>query len=215
VHRYLLAEKSFSKIDVFDQRPTPGGVWNYTPWTVLDSDFSIPRVRPTTLPDTPVWDSQSSTAQFVSPVYDYLETNIPHTLMNYGDTPFAKGTSLFPHHERVLEYLQGYAEDIKPLLQLETQVREVKRTSVDNVKFWDVTTLNLTTKEQKTGRYDAIVVASGHYNDPFVPEIPGLAALNERYPGLISHSKFYKRPEQYTDKVSETCISLICVRRRD
>ena len=49
--------------------------------------------------------------------------------------------------------------------------------------------------------YDAVVVASGHYNDPFIPDIPGLVDFDKAYPGAISHSKFYRRPNDFKDKV--------------
>ena len=48
--------------------------------------------------------------------------------------------------------------------------------------------------------YDAIVVASGHYAVPHIPDIKGIRQWNEGYPGRISHSKLYRRPEDYAGK---------------
>lgn len=45
--------------------------------------------------------------------------------------------------------------------------------------------------------YDAIVAATGHYNVPQIPPIPGIARWNKAYPGAIIHSKFYRSPEHY------------------
>jgi len=62
----------------------------------------------------------------------------------------------------------------------------------------------LESKEVSTETFDAVIVASGHYDDPFVPDIAGLEAWNSTLPGSISHSKFYRQPEVFTGKV---CLS--------
>ncbi|EKG12696.1 Flavin-containing monooxygenase FMO [Macrophomina phaseolina MS6] len=48
--------------------------------------------------------------------------------------------------------------------------------------------------------FDALVVASGHYYVPFVPSIPGLIEFDESFPGVISHSKHYRNPEDFRNK---------------
>lgn len=203
LNRYLAAEKKFSKIEVFEQRPSVGGVWNYTPLNVLDNEFSIPRTQPTKLPDTAVWTDSSSEAQFVSPVYDFLETNIPHTLMNYSDRSFPENSSLFPQHAVVKDYLDAYAKELEPMLSLATQVLHVRKVqSTDRApSCWEVEVLDLQTNKRRTEEFDAVMVASGHYNDPFIPDIKGLASFNRAHPGCVSHSKYYRRPDQYAGKV--------------
>lgn len=42
-----------------------------------------------------------------------------------------------------------------------------------------------------------MVVASGHYNTPRIPDIPGLARWREKYPERVQHSKTYRHPEDY------------------
>ncbi|KAK7755787.1 monooxygenase [Diatrype stigma] len=198
--KYLAAEKRFSKIEVFEQRASVGGIWNYTPLNVLDEEFSIPRTQPTKLPDTAVWTDSSSEAQFVSPVYDFLETNIPHTLMNYSDQIFPESSSLFPQHAVVKDYLDAYAKELEPMLSLGTQVLHVKKVQGTNRAYWEVEVLELQTNKRRTEEFDAVMVASGHYNDPFIPDIKGLAEFNRAHPGCVSHSKFYRRPDQYAGK---------------
>jgi cation diffusion facilitator CzcD-associated flavoprotein CzcO len=49
--------------------------------------------------------------------------------------------------------------------------------------------------------FDSVVVASGHYHSPNVPDIPGLKEWKSRWPERVSHSKTYRRPEDFKDQV--------------
>jgi cation diffusion facilitator CzcD-associated flavoprotein CzcO len=181
---------------VFEQREVVGGVWNATPGldSPIDDEFAIPRTQPSEIPP-----SATKDGEFLSPIYDELDTNIPHQIMNYCDQKFPQGSSLFPQHRKVLDYLQQYAEDIKPLLRLGVQVLDV--VAIEN-SMWSIRTKSIRTPEITTAVYDAVVVSSGHYDDPFIPDIMGLKAWNAAHPGIISHSKYYRRPEIYKNKVS-------------
>lgn len=205
--RYFLAEKKFSQVQVFEQRATPGGVWNYTP-EHGEKQFRLPRTVPTEEPDEPIYAPGSAAPTFVSPVYDFLETNIPQTLMNYCDKPFPEGCALFPTHATVLRYLEEYAEDLSEHLVMSTQVLKVSKVGDDagGPRCWEVETRDLRSGEVARRQFDAVLVASGHYNDPFVPDIPGLAEFEKRFPGSISHSKFYRRPDQFKDKVRASTL---------
>jgi cation diffusion facilitator CzcD-associated flavoprotein CzcO len=204
------SQKAFTKIDVFEQRATVGGLWNHTAPNVHDGDFAIPRSQPTTLPDTPTWAEGVAPSQFASPVYDLLEINIPHTLMNYSDHQFPQGSSLFPRHVVVKQYLHDYADGVRDLITLETQVLGVEKLQSGPREKWRLELHHLGSKETRTEEYDAVLIAGGHYNDPFIPQIPGLARLNEQYQGSVTHSKFYKRPDVFQNKVRQ----LICQETR-
>ncbi|KAI1498036.1 putative flavin dependent monooxygenase [Biscogniauxia marginata] len=198
--KYLVAEKKFSKIEVFEQRSTVGGIWNYTPLSVVDNEFTIPRTRPSTLPDTAIWANELTGPQFVSPVYNFLETNIPHTLMNYSDRRFPEGSPLFPGHAVVRQYLEDYARELQSVLSLHTQVLSVQKILNGAQSCWELEVLDMKTNWKRTIKFDAVVVASGHYNDPFIPDIKGLDEFDRMYPGCVSHSKFYRLPDQYEGK---------------
>lgn len=49
--------------------------------------------------------------------------------------------------------------------------------------------------------FDATIVASGKYNIPYIPNIPGLVEYEETYPGSIMHSKHYRGLPPFKDKV--------------
>lgn len=116
---------------------------------------------------------------------------------------------MFPGHSVVRQYLEKYADEIRPLIKLSSQILSVTKTSKENGngRGWRVKVLDLNTRTTTTTHFDAIVVASGHYNDPFVPSIPGLEEFNKDYPTAISHSKFYKSPSSFNGKVSSSLLA--------
>ncbi|PVH92764.1 FAD/NAD(P)-binding domain-containing protein [Periconia macrospinosa] len=211
--KYLKAESAFSQIVVFEQRARVGGVWNYTPAVPpsYQTDFSIPRTKPASAVETP-WRRTSSgckrdegEAIFPSPIYDGLETNIPHTLMNFSDKKFPEGTPLFPPFRVVGEYLSEYAADIASYIRLGMQVHSVESVRREGNVEWEISYTDLRAEGEGGGGkgrevFDAVVVATGHYSDPYVPDIPGVREWRERYGGDVTHSKYYKNPGSYAGK---------------
>ncbi|KAM5354966.1 hypothetical protein ACJ41O_001612 [Fusarium nematophilum] len=49
-------------------------------------------------------------------------------------------------------------------------------------------------------RFDALIVASGHYHLPYIPDIPGLAEYDERLPGRIKHTKHFDTAQEFAGK---------------
>lgn len=120
--------------------------------------------------------------------------------MGYSDLDWPSGCQLFPEHEAVLQYLKQYSEDIRHLIAFQTQVTDVFLNSQDQ---WQVKTQRLSpdgANEMKVHVFDAVLVANGHFNVPFVPSVPGIEAWVKQHPGSIIHSKFYRRPEDYIGK---------------
>lgn len=203
----MIAERAFSRIAIFEQRANVGGLWNYIACPDDATRGVVPQTNPHAERDEPIWqdndargvpDQQTSDqAEFMSPVYDRLETNIPRGLMGFSDLNWPDDCQLFPGHDGVLKYIECYAEHLQHLIQLQTQVLEVKR-SPDG--HWVVKSKRLARKEANNVEeqvFDAVVVANGHFNVPYIPSVPGIDAWNEAYPGTILHSKFYRKPEQY------------------
>ena len=170
-------------------------------------NIDIPQINPFQPFEEPLWrtgayengERRRKQATFISPMYDRLETNIPHTLMAYSDDPSIANNQLFPSREAVLRYLETYGEDVRHLVQFETQVISVHR-SADIKDAWHLTVRDLSSNRTSSKTYDAVVVASGHYSIPHIPDIKGIKQWNEAYPGRISHSKFYRRPDDFAGK---------------
>lgn len=202
--KYLLAENCFDTIDVFEQQASFGGVWNYSndPIDTID----IPQTNPHQPLDEPIWRPCSNPngvangaqkATFVSPMYERLETNIPHSIMKFSDMPSLEDHQLFPSREVVTQYLEDYGEDVKHLVSFQTQVMDISQTrpGAHQVRLKDLRTNTVYEKI-----YDAVVVANGHYTVPILPKIKGIEKWNQTSPGVISHTKFYRRPKPFADK---------------
>lgn len=120
--------------------------------------------------------------------------------MNFSDQKFPDGTLLFPHHSDILTYLRKYGEDVEPLISFEKQVVRIEKDQTKPEAKWAVEIKDLASDQIASAEYDAILVSSGHYSEPFLPDIPGLVEFNKAYPESIIHSKHYKIPNVFEDK---------------
>ncbi|KAF9691128.1 hypothetical protein EKO04_010860 [Ascochyta lentis] len=213
--KYLRAEKAFSKIVLFEQRPRDGGIWNYTSEERDEDLFTVPQTNPSGKNQEPIWKHEmsgpthnesngvngvSKYPAFVSPMYERLETNIPRGLMGFKDLDWPQDSQLFPKHQTVLKYIEDYGRDVQDTVRYATQITDVTPTCEDPASSWSVTSRDLKTSATKTETYDAVIVANGHFITPYIPEIRNIADWNKAHPGVISHSKYYRRPEEFTGK---------------
>ncbi|OTA67854.1 FAD/NAD(P)-binding domain-containing protein [Hypoxylon sp. EC38] len=212
--KYLQAQNdAFPQIDVFEQQAEVGGVWNYSPVARPIDSLPVPQTdaRPQK-PDPPVFEGGDGDGVgggegkgkplFPSPMYEDLHTNIPHTLMKYSDLGFRDGCEIFPTRDDVQAYLVAYARDVRHRIRFSTQVADVAlRPDGRGRERWDVRTTDLLTGREDRDTYDAVVVASGHYSTPYIPDgIGGIAEFHKAHPGTISHSKLYRNAEPYRGK---------------
>ncbi|TPR06227.1 hypothetical protein CAN33_0020360 [Aspergillus niger] len=51
-----------------------------------------------------------------------------------------------------------------------------------------------------TETFDAVIVASGHYNVPSIPPIPGLSTTALTHPHAFEHAKAFRHADNYTNK---------------
>ena len=146
---------------------------------------------------------------------------------------FPQGTEDFVSHSVLKDYIQDTAikTEVDAITKYNTEVQNVVKTG----NKWVVRTAKLRTTDtgalsqeilttvsvhsyskKKTPRpltspqnFDAVVVASGHYHSPRVPDIPGLAEWKRLYPDRIQHSKGYRSPKDYQGKVTFPPASII------
>jgi cation diffusion facilitator CzcD-associated flavoprotein CzcO len=198
VAKYLIAEKAFDTIDIYEQQSEVGGVWNYSP--NISGKVAIPQTTPNGPPEPPIWPKKAPAPLFSNSMYDRLNTNIPKGLMGFSDPKFPSESLLFPIREDVQSYLVQYSQEIRQLIKFSTQVVKVLDTSATNRPNWELTSKSTITDISEVLDYDAIVVANGHYSVPFVPDVRGIDTFNKAYPSVITHSKAFRSPASFKDK---------------
>ena len=119
----------------------------------------------------------------------------PQTLKEYG--PGAP----YRHHTVVRQWI----EDIfirgghDRLLELRTSVELVVKVKDE----WEVTLRKVVNGSNYWWKetFDAVVVASGHYNVPWFPLVEGFLEYDQQFPGAIVHSKHFRAGRNYKGKV--------------
>lgn len=117
--------------------------------------------------------------------------------MKFFDMPSLEDHQLFPSREVVTQYLEDHGQDVRHLVSFQTQVTDIRQTrsGAHQVRLKDLQTNTVYEKS-----YDAVVVANGHYTVPNLPNIKGIREWNQLNTGVISHTKFYRRPGPFADK---------------
>ncbi|OAL40688.1 hypothetical protein AYO20_00424 [Fonsecaea nubica] len=221
----LVKEQTFDTIRVFERNTIAGGTWVYT----ADHSPKIPSLRKLLKhqADLPVrtpagFPSETARTEAInSPqlrysdtgIHENLHSNLPPQTMCFTQEPIPEILS-----ERTLvqygsnapfrhrEVIRGWVEDIfvrggtHHLIEFNTTVERAQKKGDE----W-VLTLRSAPPGSKMNYwwqevFDALVVATGHFSLPYVPDIAGLADYDERYPERIQHSKHFRSVEQFRGK---------------
>jgi cation diffusion facilitator CzcD-associated flavoprotein CzcO len=113
--------------------------------------------------------------------------------------------SLFPKHGDVLAYLEEYGKDVRSMICFNAQITSVKcrhenGQDGEEKTSWEVQSLHLPSTTARIEIYDAVVVATGHYAVPYIPDIEGIREWHESFPKSISHAKFFRSPDDLAEK---------------
>lgn len=201
----LAAEPGAFSIDVFDKRPTIGGVWCYG-----GDKTGLALPVPSTDPN--VSDVVTSPPRLVvGPMYKHMETNLTDTLMEFAGVPFKPKTKDFVPRDSVLKYLEEYAKTIPKPVNFRLATDVVKVTAAEKwtlvSRACEVTqsrgapvSAESTASEDQVDVYDAVVVANGHSELPYIPATPGLKEWAESDPSSVTHSKYFDDCAPYQGK---------------
>lgn len=190
----------------------------------------LPLPTPTKLPTRRPKLAQARHAE--SSVYPYLETNVDSLAMSFSqeaipearsrlsvskhgdDTPFRSHAVIRGYIESLVrrngyEKLVSYKTSVELAEKVGNEWRLVLRKDGDvggEDEWWEEW-------------FDAVVVASGHFNVPYIPRIKGLEALERKHPGSVKHSKMFRGRDAYRGKVRalqrtlQESLSLMLIRK--
>ncbi|KAI1075631.1 FAD/NAD(P)-binding domain-containing protein [Whalleya microplaca] len=197
-------------VTVFERTGVVGGVWDFNPQP--DRDPPFPNVRPPNKNWADVEKEGLSPEEVAlrhgppGPCYNGLKNNIPTPVMRSSLLHWPEGSGEFVDQKVVRQYIDDIARihNVYDNILFHTRVESVAKPVGD--RQWSVETSTLLntkssyTLTKKSWRFDAVIVASGHYHVPFVPDVRGLAVWKQRFPGRVTHSKQYRTPEPFRDQ---------------
>ncbi|WVQ72197.1 hypothetical protein IAR50_001743 [Cryptococcus sp. DSM 104548] len=200
-------------VRVFERQDKPGGIWNWKTDSVLP--LSVPTPPPSRGAFTPVireggvYDDPERHERTLfsppNPCYWNLSNNVPTTTMAFKDFPYPLGTQPNVSHTLISTYVHDYAQHfgIDKLTSYNTRVELAEKVG----DIWRLTLRKVVDEGQDQAReeywteeFDGLVVATGHYNAPYIPAIPGVDTWSATWPGKIIHSQGYRTPAAYKDK---------------
>ncbi|TVY47036.1 Flavin-containing monooxygenase [Lachnellula occidentalis] len=136
------------------------------------------------------------------PCYELLSNNVPTGLMKTTLNSWPPGTEQIVRHNVLAEYIQDTAAKtgVEEVTQYNTKVERVEKRG--GCWYVQTSTLDADTLEKKTRdwEFDAVIVATGHYHAPKVPDIPGLKDWKRAWPSRIQHSKRYRSARGFEGK---------------
>ncbi|KAK6080400.1 allantoate permease [Seiridium cupressi] len=221
----LVKEKAFDTIRVFDRQDVAGGTWVLSP----DPQPQIPSLRalveqradapvqvPSSFPcETPRSEAINSEAERYAHTgaHEHLHSNLPPSIMCFSQEPIPElvserslvrygPDSPFRHREVVREWVESIFTrgSHRNLVEFGTIVELVEYKDDE----WTLTLRKLSEDQQKNHwwqeKFDKLVVATGHYYVPYIPDTYGLVKYDEAFPGRIMHTKHYRNIEDFRDK---------------
>ena len=164
------------EVVAFDKQSDWGGLWNYS-WRTGSDEFRDP------IPNS---------------MYRYLWSNGPKECLEFADYSFDehfnKPIPSFPPREVLKDYIIGRAEksELKKNVKFNTTVTSVSSDGNGfNVSYKDKVEDKISTE-----RFDNVVVATGHFSVPYIPEYKGMSS----FPGRIMHSHDFRDAEEFRNK---------------
>lgn len=166
------------EIVCFEKQSNWGGLWNYTWRTGLDEHGE------------PVHGS----------MYRYLWSNGPKEGLEFADYSFeehfGKQIGSYPPRAVLFDYIEGRVTKagVRDWIRFSTTIRMVKY-NADKGNF-TVTAHDLANDRMYEEEFDNVVVASGHFSAPHVPEYPGFNKFN----GRVLHAHDFRDAREFTGK---------------
>ncbi|EKE74566.1 MULTISPECIES: NAD(P)/FAD-dependent oxidoreductase [Roseobacteraceae] len=162
----------------FEKQSDWGGLWNYTWRTGVDENGE------------PVHCS----------MYRYLWTNGPKEGLEFADYSFeehfGKQIASYPPRAVMVDYIEGRVKKagVRDWIRFSTVIRWVDYDE-DTGKF-TITAHDMVEDRMYKEVFDHVIVASGHFSSPNVPEYPGFETFN----GRIVHAHDFRDAREFAGK---------------
>lgn len=170
--------RDIPEIVCFEKQADWGGQWNFTWRTGMDGHGE------------PVHSS----------MYRHLWSNGPKEALEFADYSFdehfGRPIASYPPREVLWDYIAGRVErsDVRRFVRFEHAVRWVEE--INDGAAFRVSVDDLATSTTTTEVFDRVIVASGHFSYPNVPEFSGIS----RFTGTVMHAHDFRGAESLRDR---------------
>ncbi|KAJ5256798.1 hypothetical protein N7478_012902 [Penicillium angulare] len=212
---HLLA--SGKNVTIFERNQAAGGVWLYDKRVPIEARY--PSLKPSGeqvyVQDNREGKERQSLlhappgfydADCFRPCYESLTNNVSTPLLRTKINSWPEGTLDYVKHSALKNYIQDTskksgAHDLTIYGALVTNIhKEGPKWHISWSSLSDDIETNSLVENNHVQTFDAVVIASGHYHTPLVPDIPGLANAKEKWPSKITHSKSFRNTEGFEGK---------------
>tara|TARA_Y100001970_G_scaffold285581_1_gene405747 strand:+ start:877 stop:2211 length:1335 start_codon:yes stop_codon:yes gene_type:complete len=160
----------------FEKQDDWGGLWNYS-WRTGSDQYGD------TVPNS---------------MYRYLWSNGPKECLEFADYSFdehfGQPIPSFPPREVLYDYILGRAKkaEIRKYIRFHSAVTNV----VYNGNEFEISSLNKKENKVSKENFNYLIIASGHFSVPYMPEYEGMNS----FPGRILHGHDFRDAEEFRGK---------------
>lgn len=150
------------------------------------------------------YDWRSGIDQYGEPVHSSMYRNLwsngPKEALEFAeytfDEHFGRPISSYPPREVLWDYIDGRVRttNVKDKVRFSTAVRWVEHH--EDRDIFTVTVEDLKNHRTTSSEFDRVIVATGHFSFPHVPEFQGI----ETFPGTLHHAHDFRGAEKLADQ---------------
>ncbi|KAJ5842129.1 hypothetical protein N7534_011959 [Penicillium rubens] len=194
------------QVMVFERNNAAGGVWLYDKRTPIEARYPSP--RPSASQEY-VKDGREDNERKIllhappGPCYESLTNNVSTPLLQTKLNAWPEGTAHFVKHYVLKEYIQDTSKKagVDDITKFGARVNRVHKDGPTWTVHWTTLSEDQNPIESSgSATFNSVIVASGHYHTPLIPNIRGLPEAKARWPEKIFHSKSFRRSEVFKGK---------------
>ena len=126
----------------------------------------------------------------ISGIWEGMRTNTSRVTTAFSDLDQPEGLATFPSNADVLAYLHRFADMFSLEPRFRTTVNEIRRARPGSSEGGYVLTFTGPDGKTQEQTFERVVISSGRYNNPMLPEVPGLDSFTGA--GGASHTFDYR-----------------------
>ncbi|KAJ5479973.1 hypothetical protein N7530_005482 [Penicillium desertorum] len=194
------------QVTVFERNNAAGGVWLYDKRTPIEAKYPSP--RPSASQEYVKDEREDNEIKVLlhappGPCYENLTNNVSTPLLQTKLNAWPEGTAPFVKHHVLKEYIQDTSSKagVDDITKFGARVTRVHKDGPTWTVHWTTLSEDQNPIENsESATFDSVIVASGHYHTPLIPNIRGLPEAKARWPERIFHSKSFRRSEGFKGK---------------